>query len=188
VAGETIAVLGGTFDPPHVAHLAVARLALERAGCHRVLIVPCVRHPLGKRAAPFEHRLRMCLLLADEAGDGIEASDIEGRLELSGRTIDMLEALAEENEGARLRLVIGADILLERDRWYRFDDVEALAPPIHVARAGYDAAPGSLPAPAPISSTEVRRRLADGHGLRELVPGSILEYIDEHGLYRPDQP
>ena len=188
MAGDVIAVLGGTFDPPHAAHLAVARLVLVRSDSSRVLLVPCIRHPFGKAAAPFEHRLAMCRLLADEAGAGVEASDIEGRLDLSGRTIDMLEALARENEGARLRMVIGADILLERDRWHGFDEIAALAEPIHVARAGYRAHPASVPAPAPISSTEVRRLLASGRRPAELVPASVLEYIEKHGLYASLQP
>jgi nicotinate-nucleotide adenylyltransferase len=188
VAPEAIAVLGGTFDPPHLAHLAMARLVLERTGCSVVLIVPCIRHPLGKVAAPFEHRLRMCRLLADDAGDGIEVSDIEGRLGLSGRTIEMLEALAGEHPGARLRLVIGSDILEERDRWHRFDDVVSLAEPIHIARQGHEAAAGSLPAPAPISSTRIRAMLAAGRRPGELLPSAVLDYIEEHGLYGPVQP
>ncbi len=188
MAVEVIAVLGGTFDPPHAAHLAVARLVLERSSCSRVLIVPCIRHPFGKAAAPFEHRLAMCRLLAQEAGSGIEASDVEGRLDLSGRTIDMLEALAGENEGARLRLVIGSDILEERERWHRFEDIAALAEPIHVARAGHAPAPGSLPAPDAISSTQVRRLIASGQRPAELVPAPVLDYIEGHGLYGSLQP
>lgn len=188
MAGEVIAVLGGTFDPPHAAHLEVARLVLERSGCDRVLIVPCIRHPFGKAAAAFEHRMAMCRLLADEAGSGIEACDVEGRLDLSGRTIDMLEALAGEMRGARLRLVIGSDILEERERWHRFDDVVALAEPIHVARAGHAAEPGSLPAPAPISSTRVRQLIAAGQRPEDLVPAAVLDYIAAHGLYGSLQP
>jgi nicotinate-nucleotide adenylyltransferase len=188
VAREAIAVLGGTFDPPHLAHLAVARLVLERTSCSVVLLVPCIRHPLGKVTAPFEHRLQMCRLLVDGAGDGIETSDIEGRLGLSGRTIETLEALAGEHPGARLRLVIGSDILQERDRWHRFDDVVALAEPIHVAREGHEPATGSLPAPAPISSTQVRAMLAAGQRPGQLVPPAVLDYIERHELYGSVQP
>jgi len=188
VARRAIAVLGGTFDPPHLAHLAMTRLVLEGTSCSVVLLVPCIRHPLGKRAAPFEHRLQMCRLLAGDAGDGVEASDIEGRLGLSGRTIETLEALAAEHPGARLRLVIGSDILQERDGWHRFDDVVALAEPIHVAREGHEAAAGSLPAPAPISSTRVRAMLAAGQRPVGLVPAAVLDYIEEHGLYGALQP
>lgn len=188
MARDAIAVLGGTFDPPHVSHLAIARLVLEHTGCTLVLLVPCIRHPFGKDAVPFEHRLEMCRLVAGDAGDGVEVSDIEGRRGLSGRTIDMLEALAGENPGTRLRLVVGADILGERDRWHRFGDIEALAEPILVAREGFDAAPDALPAPPPVSSSEIRRRIASGAGTGDLVTARVLEYIERYGLYGSIQP
>jgi nicotinate-nucleotide adenylyltransferase len=185
VASTTIAVFGGSFDPPHSAHLEVLRLIEARSLADHTLVVPCIRHAFAKQMAAYDHRLAMCRLLCREAGPGSEASDIERRLDLSGLTIDTLEAIAGENPGAGLRLVIGADILAERDKWHRFHDIESLAPPLVVARGGVDdAGLSELPAPAPISSSEVRSLLSREIGPGDMVPHSILAYIEAHKLYR----
>lgn len=184
MASETIAVYGGSFDPPHSAHLEVLHLLVDRGIASRVLVVPCIRHAFGKLSAPYVHRLAMCRLLCEEAGEGAEASDVEQRLGLSGLTVDTLEALAAENPSTGLRLVIGTDVLAERERWHRFHDIETVAPPIVVARRGFEGGKRpDLPAPAGISSTEVRSRIAAGIRPDDLVPPSILEYIERHGLY-----
>lgn len=184
MGSEVIAVFGGSFDPPHSSHLEVAVLVLERGLASRVLLVPCVKHPFAKPMASYEHRLAMCRLLAAEAGKGVEASDIEDRLDLSGYTLDTLDALSRENPTATLRLVMGTDILLERDRWHRFEDVVSLAPPILVVREGFsDEGREALPAPPPISSTQVRRMLGGSELPVGLVPGRVLEYIRDNALY-----
>jgi nicotinate-nucleotide adenylyltransferase len=98
-------------------------------------------------------------------------------------TLHTLEALAAAHPGAHLRLVIGSDILREREKWYRWDDIERLAPSIVVARAGFpvEGLPVELPA---VSSTEVRARLARGETGLPLVPRAVSAYIRAHGLYR----
>jgi nicotinate-nucleotide adenylyltransferase len=189
VAPATIAVFGGSFDPPHSAHLEVLGLIRASGLADRTLVVPCIRHAFAKQMAAYEHRLAMCRLLCQEAGPGAEASDIEQRLGLSGLTFDMLEAIAGENPGAGLRLVIGADILGERVKWHRFDDIRSLAPPLVVARTGYDDdGTSELPAPAPISSSEVRGLISRGADPGDMVPAAVLRYIEAHGLYGAHQP
>ncbi len=148
-----------------------------------VILVPCVRHALGKTMAPYRHRLEMCRLLVREAGDDVEVSDIEERLGLSGFTIDTLEALSKEFYGQSLRLVVGADIMHERDRWHRFDDVRALAPLIVVARRGHDDVHVDLPAVSDVSSTRIRACIATGERPVGLVPEAVLTHIERHRLY-----
>ena len=180
--GEVVAVFGGSFDPPHSAHVLVAAWVLSTAEVDRLLVVPTHRHPLGKEhATPFEARVRMCEL-AMEPLRRVEVSTIEAELRGEGFTLDLLEALRERMPRARLRLVVGSDILGQTGRWHRWDRIEELAPPIVVGRQGFVQEEEVLALPA-ISSTEVRAKLRAGAQLTGWVPTSVLDYVEAHGLY-----
>lgn len=178
-----VGVLGGTFDPPHIGHLGVARSALDSGQVQRVWLVPCVRHAFGKTPAALEHRLAMCALLV--AGQsGVEVSDAESRLAEPGRTLELVQGLMREHPEHRFRLVAGADIYHERHKWHRYDEVARLAPPIYVARAGVAPIdPPTLPAPPDVSSSEIRAQLERRKRPAAGVPEPILAYIVEHRLY-----
>jgi nicotinate-nucleotide adenylyltransferase len=180
----TYAVFGGSFNPPHVAHQMACLLVLETEEVDAVLVVPTFRHPFDKQLCPYEHRLEMARLAMAPLGDRATVSDIERSLGgEASLTLHTLEALAAAHPGASLRLVIGSDILREREKWYRWDAIERLAPCIVVARAGFpvEGSPVELPA---ISSTDVRARLARGESGLPLVPRAVSAYIRAHGLYQ----
>lgn len=185
LTSTTIAVFGGSFNPPHVAHQMAALYVLETQPVDAVWLVPCYRHPFDKALAPFEDRLEMCRRAAAPLGARVVVSDVER--EIGGEaslTLVTLETLAARHSGLKLRLVIGADLLPEREKWYRWADIERLAPPIVVGRQGHPRPAGvdvDLPA---ISSTVVRERLAAGGSAAGLVPKDVLAYISERGLYR----
>ncbi len=179
---RTVGLFGGSFNPPHVAHQMLALYVLETHDIDQLWMVPTYRHAFAKQLIDFTHRCRMCELLADGLGERVRVSQIEA--ELGGdvsRTLDTLEALIERNPAVQFRLVIGADILAESRKWYRWDDIVALAPPIVVGRGGHDDAGVALP---PVSSTEIRERLASGRSVAHLLPRSVCAYISDHGLYR----
>lgn len=183
--GKEVALLGGSFNPPHVAHLMAAYWALATQGVSEVWLLPAYRHPFGKQLEPFEDRLRMCRLAA-AAIRGVHVCSAEAELRddpLVGKTARTLEHLQEKHPTFRFALVVGADVIAETDKWYRFDRVRELARLIVVGRAGH---PDGLGAPAlpPVSSTEVRERLARGEDVSALVPRKVLDYIRERGLYR----
>jgi nicotinate-nucleotide adenylyltransferase len=187
-----IALFGGSFNPPHVAHQMVCLLVLETCPVDAVWMVPTYRHAFAKDLVDFEDRCRMCELAARALGDRVEVSRIESEIgQQRNRTLDTLHALCERHPEARFRLVIGADILSETAKWYRWDEVVALAPPIVVGRSGYRATPEQeagfhhldLDLPR-VSSTEVRERLSRGHDVLSLLPRVVLDYIAERGLYR----
>lgn len=180
---ETIAVYGGSFNPPHLAHQMACLAVLETEAVDRILMVPCYRHAFGKELAPYQDRLEMCRLAAALFGGLVEVSTIESELgEGENRTYHTLVALAAREPGAAFRLLVGADVLGEKHAWYRWDDVVAMAPLIVVGREGHGGGQAyQLPA---ISSTEVRRRLAAGESADPLVPRSVLDYIAGRGLYR----
>ena len=182
-ARQRIGVFGGTFDPPHGAHLELARTVLGEGAADRVLIVPCFRHAFGKQPVAFAHRVAMCGLLV-EGEAAMAVSDVEARLERPGRTLDLIAALEAELPGAALRLVAGGDIWFEREKWYRFGEVERRAPPIWISRRGERELPvPALPAPAGVSSTAIREAIAAGTAPRELLPERVAEYVVRHGLY-----
>jgi nicotinate-nucleotide adenylyltransferase len=177
-----LAIFGGSFNPPHVAHQLACLWVLETQPVDALLVVPTFRHPFEKALAPFADRVEMCRLMAAPLGGRVEVSTIEAELGgESSRSLYMLEALAARRPGARLRLVIGADILAETPKWHRWADVAALAPPIVLGRAGF---PGGELALADVSSTEVRARLASGRPIDGLVPTSVRTYLEAKGLYR----
>jgi nicotinate-nucleotide adenylyltransferase len=185
----TIALLGGSFNPPHVAHQLVALYVLETQAVDALWVVPTFVHALGKELVGFEHRLAMCRLAAAPLGARVVVSDLERVLAgqagaATSRTFDTLTWLCHHRPDDSFRLVIGADILGETDKWHRWADVVAMAPPIVIDRAGIPS--GGLPGVAmpDISSTQIRRRLRDGQAISGLLPRSVIGYIAEQGLYR----
>lgn len=181
---ETLAVYGGSFNPPHIAHQMACLAVLETEKVDRILMVPTWKHAFGKELAPYEDRIEMCRMAAALFGGLVEVSTIESELGEGGsRTYHTLRALAAREPGASFRLLVGADVLAEKDSWYRWDEVVAMAPLIVVGREGAGAGGHAFQLPA-ISSTEVRARLARGASAEPLVPRSVLDYIAGRGLYR----
>lgn len=177
-----VAVFGGSFNPPHIAHQMVCLYVLETAEVDQVWLIPTFQHPFNKPLAPYEDRFRMCELACERLGEAVVVSRIEQELGQVSRTVNTLQALVERHPDHRFRFVVGADILDETDKWYRWDEIEQLAPPIIVGRPGYG--DGSLPALADVSSTEVRARLARGQSALPLVSRAVMDYIAARGLYR----
>jgi nicotinate-nucleotide adenylyltransferase len=181
---EVIAVYGGSFNPPHLAHQMACLAVLETEPVDRIVMVPCFRHAFGKQLAPYQDRVEMCRMAAALFGGLVEVSTIESELGAeANRTYHTLSALKAREPSASLRLLVGADVLGEKDKWYRWDDVVAMAPLIVVGREGALGGAHAFQLPA-ISSTDVRARLARGESAEPLVPRSVLDYIAERGLYR----
>jgi nicotinate-nucleotide adenylyltransferase len=183
--GRSVAILGGSFNPPHVAHLMAAYWTLATQEVDEVWLLPSYVHPFGKALAPFEDRVRMCEL-AVRGVRGVGVCEAERELAddpLVGRTARTLEHLVAKHPRHRFSLVVGADILPETDKWWRWDRVKELARIVVVGREGYPPVPGAPSLPA-ISSTEIRARLARGEDVSGLVPRAVRAFIDEKGLYR----
>lgn len=183
--GSEIALLGGSFNPPHLAHVMAAYWSIATQGVAEVWLLPAYRHPFGKALAPFEERVRMCELAAAPLR-GVRVCRAEEELArdpLVGKTARTLEHLSASHPRLRFALVVGTDILGETEKWYRWERVRELARLIVVGRQGHPVEK-RMPALPDISSTEVRRRLERGEDASDLVPRSVLEYIAARRLYR----
>ncbi len=179
-----VGIFGGSFNPPHVGHVLASALVLSTAPVERLLVVPTWQHPFAKGLAPFEDRVRMCELAMGFLR-GLEVSRVEEELGGESRTLRTLEHLASTRPDWKLRLVMGSDLLAEAPRWFRFDAIEKLAPPLVIGRAGAEA-PGATSVRLPeVSSTQVRAAIARGawDELADRVPRAVLDHIRARGLY-----
>jgi nicotinate-nucleotide adenylyltransferase len=194
-----IGVLGGTFDPIHHGHLALAEEARVALRLDTVLLVPAGQQPLkhGAHVASPHQRLEMAGL-ACENNPALAVSPVEVERPGPSYTVTTLEHLQAET-GGELHFILGADALADLHRWREADRVVELARLIAVGRPGYVADLAALEARLPgvvgrvtllegprldISSSELRRRIAGGRPVRYLLPDAVIAYIEEHRLYR----
>jgi nicotinate-nucleotide adenylyltransferase len=196
-----IGVFGGTFDPPHLGHLAAAQEACVEIGLDRVLFVPTGRNPLkvDEPASNVRHRLAMTeLAVRDNPAFALSGADAER--EGPSYTVELLERLrAELGPEHDLAFIVGMDVLHELHRWRDPARLLELAELVVVSRPGQrtldpDGLESRLaqageritviwtPGVA-ISSTEIRARIADGRPIRYLVPDPVVAYIEAHALY-----
>ncbi len=181
-----VGVFGGTFDPVHVGHLAIANDALDELELERVYFVPARRSPLKQNGPVASAEDRLAMLTAAIAGEPrFRVSPVELDRNGPSFTVDTLEAL--RGEGA-LFLILGSDAYADFERWREPERIRRLATIILAARPGAPNAPRGvrmLDSPLmDISSRELRARAARGRSLRYLVPEAALRYIEEHRLYR----
>ena len=186
-----VGLFGGSFNPPHVAHQLVAFYVLETI-VDEVWFVPTYSHPFGKNLVAYDHRVAMCELAAAALGARARVSRAEEELAkkpdfVASRTLDLIEHLAASYPDVELRLVVGTDILNEKDKWYRWDDVIAKAPLVIIGRGGVAVPEGSVATGVTmpeISATHIRELLGQKDpSVSSLVPATVLRYIERHGLY-----
>jgi nicotinate-nucleotide adenylyltransferase len=184
---ERIGILGGTFDPVHNVHLAIARLALDHAGVSSVLWMP-TGNP-GYREPPVasaQDRLAM-LKLALESEPRYAIDERELLPGASGYTYDSVAALKKERPARALVLLMGADQYEKRLAWHRWPELVKLCSVVVVARPGskVDSDVQTIPmAPSLLSASDIRARVGRGGDVSGMVPAAVLGYIREKGLYR----
>lgn len=188
------AVLGGTFDPVHAGHVAMARHVLEHGLADLVHVIPNWQSPWRDIpvAGPAE-RLAMCrLAFAAVPGTLVDPREIDGGC--PAWTVDTLAALVAAFPTDRLRLVVGADHLASFDRWRDPARILDLAELVVLDRPG---AAASAPPPwlaarlvsappfdHPVSASAVRAMLAGAVDPKDALPAGVAGYIAAHGLYR----
>jgi nicotinate-nucleotide adenylyltransferase len=205
---ERIGILGGTFNPPHIGHVALARHARSELGLERVLLMPAYIAPnkptVGEDPGPV-HRLQMCrLAVADEPG--LEASALEMERGGTSYTVDTVQAIHDAHPDAELTLIVGADTARTLPGWREPARLLGMVTRLAVAQrdelnlhdvdlelaslapaTGLGSPPRVTPlrmAPVAASSSAVRHLIAAGEPVTELVGETVAGYIAEHGLYR----
>jgi len=195
---HTIGVLGGTFNPPHRGHLALASRARAELGLERVLLMPAYSAPhKGEDEDPGpERRLEMCRLAVDGEA-GLEACALEIERGGPSYTVDTLRAIKRSDPEAELTFIVGADMARTLPAWREPRALVELAGLAVAERE--DAGRGEvLRALAPlgarvrflgmgmleVSSSQVRELVEAGDSIEGLVAPAVAEYIAAHGLYR----
>jgi nicotinate-nucleotide adenylyltransferase len=182
-----VAILGGSFNPPHVAHVLAATWVLATRPVDEVWFMPVGRHAFGKNLLPFEQRRHMAELALAPIRAQARVTDVEDRLGGPNRTIDTLQHLQTEHPDVRFSLIIGADILQDRHSWKSWDVLERDFGFHLLGRDGYPIPDGYgaqvvLP---DVSSTDLRGWLAAGDlaSCEGRLPRAVLDYIVQHRLY-----
>lgn len=198
-----VGVYGGTFDPIHIAHLAIAEEVRWALALQQVRFVPAALQPLKGAppgATPAQRLAMIRLACADNPA--FVPDDLELRRPPPSYTVETLEHLrARSGLGVELWFIVGADAACDLPRWRRVADLVTLARLAIVERPGHTFDPiafeQAVPAAAgryrlldgprlDLSSTEIRRRVATGRPVRYLVPEAVRQYIVDQGLYRQE--
>lgn len=197
-----LGILGGTFDPVHVGHLGLAEAARTAFDLDRVLFVPAAVPPHKPEGAVASADDRLAMVRrAVEAAPHFAVSEVELERQGPSYTVDTLAELQQRHPGADVYFIAGADEVLALHTWRDPQRLVQMARFIAATRPGFDlsrlaelelrlgpAARGRfLPlnwVELGLSSTDLRRLLAEGRSVRYLVPDRALDYIEERRLYR----
>ena len=193
MSSSAIALFGGTFDPIHLGHLAVAQLALESLHLSEVIFIPTAHNPLkGVDTTGRGHRLRM----VEQAVEGYSHFSVwAGEVTRGGEsyTVETLRYFKELHPNTQIYFVIGADSVEGFHHWYKAQEILSLVTLAVVQRPGFELCfDPSLPIdtfveiPSPhwgISSTTLREYLKDGFSCEFLLQKTVQQYIKQHKIY-----
>jgi nicotinate-nucleotide adenylyltransferase len=185
-------IMGGTFDPPHKAHVIMAETALRQIPLDTVLFMPSPDPPLkdAARITPYNDRVEM-VRLAVEGRRGLELSRLEEFRAGPSYTVDLLRRFLRANRGEPF-LILGADSVCDLPRWKEPEEILALATLVVFPRTGYtsrlpvkgDASVILFESPViDLSSTDIRARVRAGGDIRGLLPDAVAEFVLDKGLY-----
>ncbi|MEG2361157.1 MAG: nicotinate-nucleotide adenylyltransferase [Christensenella sp.] len=197
---QRVGILGGTFNPPHSGHVDMCRHVKDEFVLDRVCMMPCGNPPHKEHGlASKQKRLQMTRLCAE--GSGIEVIDTEVKREGYSYTADTIAALREKNPQTDYYFIIGADTVFELLTWHEYKRLFELAKIICVRRQNNDVL--KLMAEIAklkceygaqmflseytglfVSSSYIRKCVAQGRNIGGLVPARVEEYIIANGLYR----
>lgn len=199
---ERIGIMGGTFDPIHSGHLAMAEAALAQAELNRILFMPSKTPPHKRHSDVTKESVRAEMVKCAIAyREQFEFSDFELRRYGLTYTADTLALLQKERPDCEWYFIMGGDSFFQVEKWYRPEEVLRLAFILVVSRDGipkeemerqkefleskYEAKIKLLSMPRmDISSTEIRSKIALGEDVDDMVPEPVLSYINRYGLYR----
>ncbi len=189
-----VGFFGGTFNPPHMAHLVAAESVRDHLKLEKVIFVPTSipPHKLNENIIPAQHRLEM-LRLATADNPLFEVCEIELRREGPSYTIDTILELKKKFPDYSIHLILGIDLLIDFDTWREPDRILQECKVVAMNRPGFDLAMVdkdlllrvevvNVPS-VDISSTSIRRRVMSGRSIKYLVPPAVERYIYSNSIY-----
>ncbi len=185
-----IGLLGGSFNPPHIAHVLMAVAVYATEELDHLWVIPTADHAFGKKLVPFDDRVRMCHMAFRHLAGGAAVVDIEKRLpRVEGTpsyTIDLLRALHAIRPGIRPVWIAGSDIIADLPKWKDHEEVQRLCRMVIIPRRGYEGG-ARLQIDLPLlSSTDVRTAIAAGKDVSGMIDREVVQYIERRELYAPD--
>jgi len=186
-----IGLFGGTFDPPHLGHLALAECARDQLALERVLFVPAGTPPHKRRAGRSSAARRVAMTrIAVRGNRAFRVSLVEVRRRGPSFTVDTLRELAQRFPRSQWFLLLGADSLADFANWHRPREILELATLVVAARPGVPRRGGPRRGvrwlenfAVDISSSAIRARARAGRPVRYLVPDAVATYIARHRVY-----
>lgn len=195
-----IAILGGSFDPPHKGHITAAKRLMKLFKFDRIWLMPCYKHPFNKKLSPINCRFKMTKYLE---GKNIKTSDFELKRKSVSYTIDTLKSLAKEFPKDQFFWVIGYDQIKTFKKWKDWKEIIEKFKLIIVPRNNLEKTGQQLKEilkkvknkenvvvvdkknfpPIRISSSMIRNRIKKGEKIEGFVPKNIKSYIIRHRLY-----
>ncbi|MEY8445987.1 nicotinate-nucleotide adenylyltransferase [Enterococcus ratti] len=187
---KQVGILGGTFNPIHLAHLVMAEQAGKTLGLDEVYLMPSYHPPHADEKTTIDalHRLKMLeLAIADNPFLKIETIELSRKGK--SYTYDTMKELIQRNPHTDYYFIIGGDMVAYLPKWYKIDELVAMVHFVGIRRSGYQA---ETPYPViwvdvpaiDISSTKIRQKIQQGCSVRYLVPDRVIDYIQKEGLYQ----
>ena len=189
---KSIGILGGTFNPIHNGHLAIAQAVRDQLKLERVLFIPCFKPPHKSTQAVIaaKHRLAM-IKAAIRDNKNFELCDLEIKRKGRSYSIDTIEELKQQYpKKTKFHLIVGADMLKGLKNWRRIKDLSRLVKFVAVDRKGYAGGKAHFPLrklsvlDLGISSSYLRSNIKRGQSVRYFLPEKVNSYIKKHRLYR----
>ena len=192
-----LGIFGGTFNPPHIGHARLAEHFVEKLGLDRLLVIPTAQppHKEAKELADSSDRINMCMLAFPDA----LISDIEIARGGKSYTYDTLCEIKQLYPGYELFFIVGSDMLLSFNRWYKHEEILDMVTLCAADRQEEDSllkkqgVPEffegkrlhiSTLAPFEVSSTQIRELIKNNESTDGWLDPAVRAYIDERGLYR----
>ncbi len=191
---QTVGLLGGSFDPVHNGHLAIARSFLDSDVISQlwILLTPDPPHKTEHSPASYELRLKM-LEQAFSGWENLVISDVENHLSTPSYTLQTIEYLSKENSNKRFYICMGEDSARNFTQWHQWQKILTYCN-LLIARRPSTNLPDLNPKvarqahfvdhdPVDISSTDIREALSEGRNISDLVPDVVQDIIHKHNLY-----
>jgi nicotinate-nucleotide adenylyltransferase len=172
-----IALFGGSFDPPHLAHVQVVKYLLDSKRYDEIWVIPSKQNPLKAKGHGFSQRLKMAQLAFGELGEKVKVRRDDENL--SGYTIDLVRHLQKIYPDDKFTFVGGSDLRQEISQWKNGDRLREIINFEFLPRPPNPDSPF-----LPLSSTEVREKLAAGEEPRSLLPEKVAQFVQKGQLYR----